>query len=95
MSAGTFGEVLATGVVPKCSAEASMRLEYDRDSENSSAIVAATIQAAKGDPELMALRDNGTSVALLSRAHTGEVHFSLITWCQPLCLILLRTLVHP
>lgn len=51
-----------------------MRLEYDRDSENSSAIVAATIQAAKGDPELMALRDNGTSVALLSKAHTGEVH---------------------
>ena len=71
-SAGTFGEVLATGVVPKCAAEASLQLSYDHEADRASPVVTAIVQAAKGAPDLTETRD-GASVAILSKAATGVV----------------------
>lgn len=70
--AGTFGEVLATGLVSNCQAEASVHLSHSAEVESRDAIVAAVVQAATGAPVLTERRD-GTCVALLSQAETGEV----------------------
>ena len=70
--AGTFGEVLATGLVSNCQAEASVHLSHSAEVESRDAIVAAVVQAATGELVLTERRD-GTCVALLSRAETGEV----------------------
>ena len=69
---GTFGEVLATGTVPKCSAEAGMQLRYQPEGAAGSAIVATIAQGTVGAAEMTETR-HGTTVALLAKGYTGEV----------------------
>lgn len=70
-AAGTFGEVLGTGVVPKCDAHAAFELKAQEDAVPRS--VAACAKAAAGQPSVTTHSEEGVTLACFGEAPTPEV----------------------
>ena len=72
--AGTFGEILSSGTVPKCAAEVIFRIQAP-NAESEADLISAAVRALKGEPAVAETVGGGSLVAKLSETLHPEVGF--------------------
>ena len=72
MTAGTFGEILSSGTVPKCAAEIIFTLQAP-NAESEADLISAAVRALQGEPAVAEPVGGGSLVAKLSEAVHPEV----------------------